>query len=291
MIVKHGNCFLQLSKLRQIVTNMISDWQKKMIDEELAIMNKYAKRGALFSFLYSTEEKNNIRLTIYIGVSVFSTAPLIPFILDLISPLNESRPRLYAYKAYCYFNPDDYYYYVVGYRFEYAVATVENSTKEEIYKMRRASYMKLRAAFQSHNAAMECLMKIEATYTLNLVPQVFITIVVFSVTLFQIAVTEISFDICRLCTFLIAQTVHMLFLTIQGQFVIDSHDTVYEAIWYKMPPKLQLLDVVALRKSLTPPILTAGGLMRLDLNSFAQLLKACVSYYTALRPSYSVEKF
>ncbi|KOC58617.1 hypothetical protein WH47_07554 [Habropoda laboriosa] len=66
----------------------------------------------------------------------------------------------------------------------------------------------------------------------------------------------------------------MLFLTIQGQFVIDSHDTVYnvyEAIWYKMPPKLQLLDVVALRKSLTPPILTAGGLMRLDLNSFAQV--------------------
>lgn len=45
----------------------------------------------------------------------------------------------------------------------------------------------------------------------------------------------------------------------------------YEASWYNINPKIQALYVLALRRSLTPPRLTAGGLIELNMQSFSEV--------------------
>lgn len=45
----------------------------------------------------------------------------------------------------------------------------------------------------------------------------------------------------------------------------------YEASWYNINPKIQALYILALRRSLTPPRLTAGGLIELNMQSFSEV--------------------
>ncbi|KAF3423560.1 hypothetical protein E2986_13455 [Frieseomelitta varia] len=45
----------------------------------------------------------------------------------------------------------------------------------------------------------------------------------------------------------------------------------YEALWYNTHPKTQALYALALRRSLTPPRLTAGGLIELNMESFSEV--------------------
>lgn len=43
----------------------------------------------------------------------------------------------------------------------------------------------------------------------------------------QIAVKEFTSDMIPVYGFILVQLVHMLFLTIQGQFVVDSYENIY----------------------------------------------------------------
>lgn len=45
----------------------------------------------------------------------------------------------------------------------------------------------------------------------------------------------------------------------------------YEASWYDISPKIQALYILALRRSLTPPRLTAGGLIELNMQTFLEV--------------------
>ncbi|KAF3423562.1 hypothetical protein E2986_13457 [Frieseomelitta varia] len=61
-----------------------------------------------------------------------------------------------------------------------------------------------------------------------------------------------------------------------GQFVLNANDeiaeSIYDASWYNANKETQLLFVLALRNCLSPPILSAGGLLTLNLETFAQIL-------------------
>lgn len=49
----------------------------------------------------------------------------------------------------------------------------------------------------------------------------------------------------------------------------------YEALWYNAHPKTQALYALALRRCLTPPRLTAGGLIELNMESFSEVTYRC----------------
>ncbi|XP_017797090.1 PREDICTED: uncharacterized protein LOC108578299 [Habropoda laboriosa] len=88
-------------------------------------------------------------------------------------------------------------------------------------------------------------------------------------------------------TFFVGQAFHVFFLNVQGQFVINAfdelYDKIYESQWYNFTPRTQALYVLALRSCLNPPLLTAGGMTTLNLRSFAEIIKASVSYYTVMQ--------
>ncbi|XP_076686740.1 uncharacterized protein LOC143378705 [Andrena cerasifolii] len=173
-------------------------------------------------------------------------------------------------------------------RFKHAVDTVNVSPKGCV-SLSDSKYRRLCVSIQSHNKAIQTLYDIESVNAASMFVQVGLVMVAFSITLVMVAVREFSVDLILFYVFVAVQIIHILFLTIQGQFVINSHDQVYhmiyEALWYEQPPRIQALYVLALRRCLTPPMLTAGGLIPLNLNSFAEIVKASVSYFTVLKSS------
>ncbi|XP_033347502.1 uncharacterized protein LOC117232299 [Bombus vosnesenskii] len=95
--------------------------------------------------------------------------------------------------------------------------------------------------------------------------------------------SEISGELIKDSVFLLSQLIHILLLTVQGQFVLNSNDeiieSIYDASWYNANRKTQLLFVLSIRSCLSPPILTAGGLLDLNLKNFAE-----ASIYSSLNP-------
>ncbi|XP_017797021.1 PREDICTED: putative odorant receptor 83c [Habropoda laboriosa] len=108
-----------------------------------------------------------------------------------------------------------------------------------------------------------------------------------STSLLQISEHEHDAEWTLYCTFFTAQLLHMLFLVVQGQFVLDAYDdvynTIYESTWYNSSCKTQALYILALRSSLNPPLLTAGGFITLNLKTFSEIIKSSVSYYTVMQ--------
>ncbi|XP_026668069.1 uncharacterized protein LOC108623442 isoform X2 [Ceratina calcarata] len=130
-------------------------------------------------------------------------------------------------------------------------------------------------SIQAQQRAIKYVQEIENTHTTYLFLCIGIVICGFSVTLVQLTTMEVNMDFYKVLSFLIAQLMHLFYLTIQGQFVENVCDTlyrnIYEGLWYNTNAKTQLLYVLALRRMLIPPRLTAGGLINMNMESFSEV--------------------
>ncbi|XP_050600998.1 odorant receptor 4-like [Bombus affinis] len=314
MIIKHGNYILNAEKLKSLLNDMSEDWAIDRLKQEFSIMTTYANRGSILAMFYFVNA--------CICAFLFLQLPWTMRLVHLIKPHNTSPPMLYTVPAY-YFVEDDlkYYYYiqiylglaiyvvlivfiscdtcymvlvqhacglltVAGYRFKNAINEFSFNTKISEKKVKE-TYDRVRFSIQGHQRAIMFLEKIESAHVTYLFMCMGIIVLCVSITMVQIATMEICMDFYKFTSFLIIQFLHLFYLTMQGQFVINSsdeiYDAIYEASWYKMSTKTQALYILALRRSLTPCYLTAGGLIQLNMQSFSEVIKLCVSYYTVLR--------
>ncbi|XP_068967467.1 odorant receptor 13a-like [Bombus flavifrons] len=314
MIIKHGNYVLNAKKLKSLLNDMSEDWAIDRLKEEFAIMATYANRGSILAMFYFVNA--------CICAFLFLQLPWTTRLVHMMKPHNTSSPILYTIPAY-YFVEDDrkYYYYiqmylglsiyvvlivfigcdtcymvlvqhacglltVTGYRYKNAINDLSFNTKDS-EKKAKETYERVRFSIQGHQRAIMFLEKIESTHVTYLFMCMGIIVLCVSITMAQIATMEICVDFYKFISFLMIQFLHLFCLTMQGQFIINSsdeiYDAIYEASWYNTNPKTQALYLLALRRSLTPCYLTAGGLIRLNMESFSEVIKLCVSYYTVLR--------
>ncbi|XP_068979940.1 odorant receptor 13a-like [Bombus flavifrons] len=314
MVVKHGNYILNAKKLKSLLNDMSEDWAIDRLKEEVAIMTTYACRGTTLAMFYLVNA--------CICAFLFLQLPWTVRLMHMIKPHNTSLPMVYAIPAY-YFVEDDrkYYYYiqmylglsiyivvivfvgcdtcymvlvqhacglltVAGYRFKNAINDFPFNTRNPEKEAKEIN-KRLRFSIQGHQRAIMFLTKIESAHVIYLLLCMGIIVLCLSITMVQITTMEICLDFYKFVSFLILQFLHLFCLTMQGQFIINSSDMIYNAIyeasWYNANPKTQALYILALRRSLTPRYLTAGGLIELNMRSFSEVIKLCVSYYTVLR--------
>ncbi|CAL7945058.1 unnamed protein product [Xylocopa violacea] len=302
-IVKYSNYLFNQEKFKDLFNSMVKDWQAKKTQDEEQLMQKYANRSVFFISIYT--------LNAYFCTSVFFFLPVMPRLMDILIPLNESRPRIQMYPAYYFIENDDDYYYIImaytiitlllamsifiasdtilvyavqhicgllslaGYRFKCCLDdlhTLKSNLKIDHVKM----YKKVCYAINTHQRALEFLNEIENAYVMNLFIQVGVVVLSFTITLLKVASITWSMDTYPYYGYVIAQFIHIFFLTVQGQFVIDLHDSIYkkgyENYWYNGDVKTQALFILIQRRNLTPPLLTAGGLIQLNLDSFAEIV-------------------
>ncbi|XP_034183048.1 odorant receptor 13a-like isoform X2 [Osmia lignaria lignaria] len=312
ILTKQWTYIVKEKKFKLLLDGIYEDWAIDRSKEELNIMTTYAIRGAFLTSFYVGNA--------YFCVIVFISQPHISRIFDKITSHNESRNRLFIYPAYYAIDEEKYYYAitahmssavisallvysacdtmymflvqhacsllaVAGYRFKHAIDfSIDEKgknvdTPNEIH--RKVCY-----AVQGHERANLYLKEIENIHFHYLLISMMLVMLGVTVTLFKISVMKITSEFYKYCSFLIIQLMHIFFLSIQGQFLANVNDeiynNIYEAMWYNAPVKTQALYVLALRRALTPLQLTAGGFVTMNLQSFADVIKTSVSYFTVL---------
>ncbi|XP_071567992.1 uncharacterized protein [Temnothorax nylanderi] len=87
-IVRQVNEFWNHDKFRQLYKGIDKHWDIFTNDVEIQILKDYSTLSRKFTKYYS--------MLMYVMMLVFITIPLTPPLLDIVMPLNESRPRFFA---------------------------------------------------------------------------------------------------------------------------------------------------------------------------------------------------
>ncbi|XP_076753770.1 uncharacterized protein LOC143425133 [Xylocopa sonorina] len=316
IILKQFNYVLNENKLRDLLNGIVIDWLTGRPQEELAILELYSKRALIFSLAY--------KVSIWFSVFMFLLLPALPPILDVVAPLNASRERILLYPSYYFVDEQEYYYPILGhmvvsafilacvfiacdlnlihtvqhacalltisgYRFKHAMDEANFYSEKHRGAAMDKSYARVVQSIDAHKKATEYVKKLEACHVRYFCILIGMIIMMFTVTFVKLATVEMGSTYLTFCAFTLSQLVHLLFLTVMGQFLINSHEAtfrrIYEAQWHNGSAKSQALYVLVLRQCLNPQKLTGGGIITLDLNSFVQVLKASFSYYTVFKGS------
>nr|XP_012142565.1 PREDICTED: uncharacterized protein LOC105662692 [Megachile rotundata] len=300
LLIKQAAYIINDAKFKALLDGMYNDWKKDRTKEEIAIMISYMDRGAFYSSIYIASA--------YFAMMLFLQMPWWPRVADILMPLNASRPRGYIFPAYYYVDDDKYYYWIIAYSSIATIITVCGYIACDIYFIYAVQHACGLFTVAGYAKA------IDDFYYGILFIVVGMTIGAFSSTLFWVSSlnfiltddSNLSDDSSLLyifskqlskmkpcaqfyeyIVFLTIQLLHIFFLAIQGQFMINRTDIVYNQIyegqWYNSVPKTQELFILALRTAMNPPQITAGGVIAMNLQTFAEVVKVSFSYYTVLQ--------
>ncbi|XP_014487789.1 PREDICTED: uncharacterized protein LOC106751413, partial [Dinoponera quadriceps] len=105
-VVKVYTFHLNIRKLtiKHFTKHLFNDWEQLETAEEYEVMKSYAEYCRRFSLIYS--------IYCFTAVCVFMSVSIVPPILDIAWPFNESRPVLMPYPGYYFVDNKRYFIYI-----------------------------------------------------------------------------------------------------------------------------------------------------------------------------------
>ncbi|XP_067215588.1 odorant receptor 13a-like [Linepithema humile] len=313
-IVKVCTFQLNTHAIKNLTHHLFEDWKQIKNAEEYKIMKSYAETGRQYCLIYCVYS--------CLALFAFLSMTLIPYSLDILLPLNESRPILLPYFANWFVDFREYFFpiylhsivtselimsgliahdcfivtfiehicsifSVIGFRFEYLFH--ECNTEEEIANNPNDTYCKRIASLvHTHRQALEFARLLEKTCTISFLIQIFIVVAALTTTLTQIVNVESNgvLELIKNVLYSIGQLFHLFFLSFEGQKLIDHslqiREKIYSSLWYNAPTKSKKLLILLIMKGLQPSFLSAGKIYIFSLESFATVLQTSMSYCTIL---------
>ncbi|XP_020294386.1 odorant receptor 22c-like isoform X2 [Pseudomyrmex gracilis] len=240
---------LNIRAMKNFTRHLLNDWTKLKTSEECEIVRSYAENSRRFSLIYS--------LYCFSAVFLFMSMSLIPFVLDIVLPLNGSRPLLPPYPGYYFVDIRDYFtlifshsvvawevlmagivahdcmfvcyvehicsmFAIVGFRFEHLFPDKNNEV--EIASCESNDKCQKRVAFliHTHREALQSAKLLENIFTVPFAVQILMVTLGMSVTLLQIAKQNSDvLESTRYLLYTIGQLIHLFFLSFEGQKLID----------------------------------------------------------------------
>nr|XP_012223629.1 PREDICTED: odorant receptor 13a-like [Linepithema humile] len=249
-LVKLYTCFFNRYKMKTLIDKLLEEWNRINNPEECKILKKYAENTRLLSFGYAFY---------YFSTTVmFMSVSFIPPLLDIVLPLNNSRPLLPPHPAYYFVDEETYFYYIywhavlgweiavigivshdclllmyiehicciftiVGFRFEQLITHKDTNPEKNLHPYPNVKYRQQVAfSVNTHQEALKFAELIEDTFSLSLGIQVALSTVTISITLLQIAQdTADLLIVTRYVVYVAAQLIHLFCLSFEGQRLID----------------------------------------------------------------------
>ncbi|CAK9828355.1 hypothetical protein ANTRET_LOCUS5902 [Anthophora retusa] len=289
---------------------MVRRWELLEAKDEIEVLEEYTKRGIKLRGLYKD--------IIWIVLLVYMSLPLINPILDVVTPLNETRPRRHMFPVnYIFIDEYEYFYRVnshlytgalscgmmiitvdmlyititfhlcglfaiCGHRIQ--VITEMNIVNEDGSKRREADCKQFKQFVTMHYEALQYHQIFERSSRYMYLFQVGLSVFIISVTAAACVMNiDRPYELVRLAMFVAAQKFHLLILSLPGQMLLDQSlglaDVIYASKWYQLPTKEQKMIYTMQIRSIRPCILTAGGVHEMNIESFGVTIKACMSYF------------
>ncbi|XP_011067889.1 PREDICTED: uncharacterized protein LOC105154226 [Acromyrmex echinatior] len=95
---------ITLLQMKDLTDRLYVNWNALETSEEYNIMRKYAKNSRRYSLGYS--------LYCFVALYLFLSMSFIPQLLDVVLPLNKSRPILLTYPGYYFVDERKYFFYI-----------------------------------------------------------------------------------------------------------------------------------------------------------------------------------
>ncbi|XP_039307228.1 odorant receptor 13a isoform X2 [Solenopsis invicta] len=311
-LVKLYTCNLNQCKIKVLIDWLFGEWDELETPEECEIMRRYAETSRRYALGYS--------LYCFATGFLFVCISLIPPLLDIVLPLNESRPLLPVHPGYYFVDETKYFYYIflhaiiaweiavigivahdcmlltyiehlcsiftlVGFRFERLMR--DNATKtlhsnaSDVYRKRIAF------SVYTHRKALKFAQLIEDTFSLTLGIQIILNTAMISMTLLQITQQNAHvLVVVRYVFYVLSQLIHLFCLSFEGQKLIDhslqTRDKIYSSLWYETSPKLQKMLLFIMQKTLQPIFFSACKIYIFSMENFTTVVQTSMSYFTVL---------
>ncbi|XP_039302490.1 uncharacterized protein LOC105199457 isoform X4 [Solenopsis invicta] len=290
-------------KIKHLTDRLFLDWNMLKTEKERDIMRKYAATGRWYVSIYG--------LYIYISTVSFTSTSLAPRILDIVFPLNTSRPIMLPYPAYYYVDENEYFYYIflhmiisstiivtaivahdcmfftyiehncalfaiVRYRFDQVSRERSNMEKSAINYPDYMYHKNVAISVYAHQKALQYAKLLEDTFSIAFAIQLLLITLCLSITLVQLSSQlHDSAEALRYIVFIMAQLFHLFCFSFQGQKLInhslETCDDIYHSLWYKIPVKEQRMLLFVMRKSIEATALTAGKIYVFSLENFTTI--------------------
>ncbi|XP_017754772.1 PREDICTED: uncharacterized protein LOC108546969 [Eufriesea mexicana] len=305
--IKLINHRIHKKNINRLLVLMKEEWDLPKDEKHTTILDEITKEGNTLGGLYRT--------VLLIFLMLFLCLPLCPVVLDIIIPLNETRPRQQLFKAY-YFVDEDQYFYPIYIHSAWCtfVIIIITSTLDALYTLifYHASALfaicgyrivkvtesinegldgtlmeQIKQCVIMHNKALQFFEIMDDCSRNSYFLQVLLNIIGISVTAVQTVMNlDRPEEAFRMGIYLVGQQFHLLIITLPGQVIIDQSSELFTDLycssWYRMPINAQKMLYTMQIRSKRPCKLTAGGLYEMNIQNFGVALKTCVSYFTVL---------
>ncbi|XP_063986121.1 uncharacterized protein LOC135167162 isoform X2 [Diachasmimorpha longicaudata] len=276
--IKFYYCGTGKEWMQTMINSVKEDWGE--VDDSLVeTLHIYAKKGYMRTTIYMA--------TLYSITIIYCGSPLKSPILDVLYPLNHSRPRFFPlqvdYSIYG-INANDYFITVLMHCFITVMVVVHFLVTIDTF----ISIMVLHCC--GVFAVVGLAETIETSFTMMYGFVVFFTMVLMSCGLLQLIMKiDQPTEIMRGGSFDLASMLHLFFITLQGQELYDHSSELLEKIfscnWPGMSLKAKQLISIMLMRSIKPMQMTAAKFFPLNIESFGKVLKTSFSVFTMMLSS------
>ncbi|XP_011873932.1 PREDICTED: uncharacterized protein LOC105565391 [Vollenhovia emeryi] len=302
-------------KIKYIFDSVRYDWNMVEAQEEVQVLRKYAndaKFHTVFVFLMGTCFSLGLPLII-----------CLPLILDVIIPMNESRPRQTIINVEYFVDEETYFlaiwthiciHFYAGFITIMAITTIILAYISHICALFRISSYRMEHIFDKNVQLLLKDIKQSVVYNslinavhvhrraldsvnimLNSFSPIYLLLLVLilpstSLSIFNLINAVTSPEIVELimCGSILFLHLYSIFLgNYIGQDIIDNSTDIcqatYNAQWYAAPLGIQKLILLIIQRSNKRCTLLIGGLFDASLEGFSTLLSMCVSYLMVLQ--------
>ncbi|XP_072749169.1 uncharacterized protein [Anoplolepis gracilipes] len=314
VIVQYYSFYAHPNEIKELWKHIRDSWSLLKNETERDIMRQYASIGELHTIL--------LTLSVCVSIILYAFVELMPIILDIIFPLNETRPRK-IHASIEYFIDERTYFYAIlchwyiGLCFGFFVL-IATSTLEFVYYQHICGLLKIgsyriehsldkyiscnfipkkhdtviqniSAAVKIHLRALKCseFLKINFMITFFLIAIIFVLSI--SLNLFRLFQAIILQSVEELITSTGLLSVIFLFMFLihyYGQTITDHNIEIfaktYNVQWYMVPVKIQKLLLFIMQNTTKLYILNIGNLVGASIEDFMKLTSMSISYFTVM---------
>ncbi|KAL6441755.1 hypothetical protein ACFW04_003687 [Cataglyphis niger] len=293
------NIIINNDKFRCLLRLMSDHWRIFNSESEHYILKYYADIGRKLTRYYAVYCCAILVLYLFI--------PLTPRILDIVIPLNESRPLKYVYQAEYRVDKEKYYYPILFHAYASSVITVgivlSIDTTYIICVLHACSLFtaishRLENIVGQTNVRTDNNEKIRARIHYHLFVERYDSIdddyreLMLCLRKHQLALEFLinklghTEEVIRYICVTMSAFTHLVCMCFPGQLLIDRStdvfDKAYSSGWYTFSIKSKKLLKILLYRSFVPCTLSAGNMFVMSMTMCSSVMQTALSYFTTL---------
>ncbi|CAL1677744.1 unnamed protein product [Lasius platythorax] len=301
-------------KLRSLLDHIKADWERIRSQDEIKIMREYAVNARIIASLFS--------FYVIVGTSAYFFISMLPQILDVFLPLNESRSREQPFYIEFFIDEEKYFYFiriqmyflmmllmeiglangilfvaytqhasglftVLGYRAERLFSERSSKSGRSIRGTEK-DYRNIVLFVEDHRNVLQFVDIIQSSYRRALFGEYLFFMILIGLTLVQIIkFSGLSDRPIRSIAFIVGQLLYLLMFSYMGQRIIDTSTELFTKIycgkWHNMSMwKQKIMLFVMIRCTRTVSI-NSYSIYPLSLEAFSTIVHSGISVCMLLK--------